>query len=201
MVGSRVRLGDVRDATATRSRIMAAAAAEFAEHGIAGARIDRIAAAARANKAQIYAYIGTKDALFDAVFGVHVASNVNAVPFAPRDLPGYAVQLYDAYLADPTLVRLLAWRRLERTPTGDLFAHLPHHADEVHAALLDAQRDGVVVDDLAPEDIWPMLIALAGTWAQAAIVHTADPAEPLKVHQRRRRVLRTTVRRAFCVPS
>lgn len=177
---------------------MAAAAAEFAEHGIAGARVDRIAAAARANKAQIYSYIGSKDQLFDAVFDAHVASNVNAVPFTARDLPGYVVALYDAYLADPDLVRLLAWRRLERTPTGDLFAYLPHHDAQVHAALIDAQRDGAVVDDLASEDIWPMLIALAGTWAQTAIVRTADPSEPPEVHDRRRRALEATVRRAFC---
>jgi hypothetical protein len=38
---------------------------------------------------------------------------------------------------------------------------------------------------------------LAGTWAQASIVHAADPAEPATDHERRRRALATTTRRAF----
>ena len=36
-----------RDADAARARIMAAATAEFAEHGLAGGRVDRIATAAQ----------------------------------------------------------------------------------------------------------------------------------------------------------
>ena len=39
-----------RDAEATKARILEAATAEFAAHGIAGARVDRIAASAGANK-------------------------------------------------------------------------------------------------------------------------------------------------------
>lgn len=39
-----------RDAEATRCRILAAATAEFAAHGIAGARVDRIAKAAQSHK-------------------------------------------------------------------------------------------------------------------------------------------------------
>lgn len=56
-----------RDPRATQARILAAAKAEFAEHGLAGARVDRIAARADANKRMIYHYFGNKDALFQAV--------------------------------------------------------------------------------------------------------------------------------------
>ena len=56
-----------RDSTATKARLLEAATEEFAAHGIAGARVDRIAAAANANKQLIYAYFGSKDQLFDAV--------------------------------------------------------------------------------------------------------------------------------------
>ena len=58
----------LRDAEATRRRLIDAARVEFAEHGIAGARVDRIAADAQANKAQIYHYFGNKDRLFDAMW-------------------------------------------------------------------------------------------------------------------------------------
>ena len=53
-----------RDAEATKARIFEAATAEFAAHGIAGARVDRIAQNAKANKQLIYAYFGDKQKLF-----------------------------------------------------------------------------------------------------------------------------------------
>ena len=56
-----------RDADASRARILDAATAEFARHGLGGARVDQIAAAAGANKRMLYYYFGNKDALFAAV--------------------------------------------------------------------------------------------------------------------------------------
>jgi AcrR family transcriptional regulator len=55
-----------RESAATRRRLIEAARVEFAARGSAGARIDRIAAAAKANKAQIYRYFGSKEQLFDS---------------------------------------------------------------------------------------------------------------------------------------
>ncbi|WP_090593957.1 TetR family transcriptional regulator [Auraticoccus monumenti] len=188
----------MRDAAATRERILAAATAEFAQHGMAGARVDRIATAASSNKAQLYAYFGGKDALFDTIFAAHVAANVDGVPLTVDDLPGYAVRLYDAYLHDPVLVRLVTWARLERTPAGDLFAHWADHDVAKLSEVTRAQQAGLVVDDVDPADLWSLLIALAGTWAQASITWTATPDEPEADHERRRRALAATVRRAFC---
>jgi AcrR family transcriptional regulator len=54
------------DAAATRSRLIEAAVREFAAYGLAGARVDRIAAAAAANKRAIYDYFRSKEGLFDA---------------------------------------------------------------------------------------------------------------------------------------
>src|SRR5512135_849829 len=45
-------------------RILAAAAAEFAARGFAGARVDRIARAARVNKAMLYYHFGNKENLY-----------------------------------------------------------------------------------------------------------------------------------------
>jgi len=187
----------MRNAEATRKRILEAATAEFAEHGIAGARVDRIALSAATNKAQLYSYFGNKDALFDATFTAHVLANVDSVELTVDDLPGYAVRLYDAYLDDPALIRLITWARLERTPTGYLFGDLGHYDVDNHARIARAQADGVLIDDLEPGDLWALLISLAGTWAQASIVHAADPDEPATDHERRRRALAATTRRAF----
>src|SRR6202000_170537 len=112
---------------ATSRRILDAATGEFAERGIAGARIDRIIAAAHTNKAQLYGYFGSKDGLFDAVIAGSVDRITNAVPFNVDDMAGWAVKLYDENLRHPELVRLTAWVRLERRPARPLFRR---YADE-----------------------------------------------------------------------
>ncbi|MFO1038596.1 MAG: TetR/AcrR family transcriptional regulator [Geminicoccaceae bacterium] len=56
-----------RDPQATQARILAAAKAEFAKKGLAGARVDAIAAKAKINKRMIYHYFHSKDDLFLAV--------------------------------------------------------------------------------------------------------------------------------------
>ena len=56
-----------RDAETTKARILAAAKQEFARLGLGGARVDRIALKAAANKRMIYHYFGGKEDLFRAV--------------------------------------------------------------------------------------------------------------------------------------
>lgn len=51
-------------AEATRQRILDAALTEFAANGLAGARVDEIAARAGANKRMLYAYFGSKEDLW-----------------------------------------------------------------------------------------------------------------------------------------
>ena len=85
-----------RDAEATKKRLLEAGRAEFAAHGLMGARVDRIAAAAQSNKAQIYNYFESKAGLFDAVWEDLVCQIVDAMPLDVNDLPGVAVTLSDA---------------------------------------------------------------------------------------------------------
>src|SRR5215813_3009987 len=66
--------GRPRDSRATKELLLAAATEEFAEHGLAGARIDRIAERAGANKRLLYVYFGDKDQIFDAVLERQIAS-------------------------------------------------------------------------------------------------------------------------------
>jgi len=56
-----------RDPEGMRLRILAAAKREFATYGLAGARVDRIAAEAGANKRMLYYHVGNKDDLYLAV--------------------------------------------------------------------------------------------------------------------------------------
>jgi AcrR family transcriptional regulator len=57
----------IRDPKGTQARILDAATEEFARFGLGGARVDRIAARAGANKRMLYYYFGDKDQLFLAV--------------------------------------------------------------------------------------------------------------------------------------
>jgi TetR/AcrR family transcriptional regulator len=70
----------------SRARVFRAAAAEFAARGYAGASVDRIARAARLNKAMIYYHFRSKSALYRAIlrdmFGA-VAARVQGVAASP----------------------------------------------------------------------------------------------------------------------
>ena len=61
------RLGSRGQPEESRAAILRAAASEFSEHGIAGARTDAIARAAKVNKALLYYYFGDKKRLYGAV--------------------------------------------------------------------------------------------------------------------------------------
>jgi TetR/AcrR family transcriptional regulator len=56
-----------RNPEATRNKLLLAARREFADSGLAGARVDEIAARAGVNKQLVYHYFGDKDALYLAV--------------------------------------------------------------------------------------------------------------------------------------
>jgi len=168
---------------------------EFAAQGIAGARVDRISVDAKTSKAQMYVYYGSKEALFDAVLADHVGAILDAVPLTADDLPGYAVRLYDAYLAYPQLVRLATWARLERSPEGHLFAEVDE-APKLRAVAA-AQDAGHIDRSLPPADVHSMVISLAMTWSSNSLSYTATTNDPAADHERRRASLAEAVRRAF----
>ena len=81
------RSQQVRSAT-SRQRLLTAAAAEFAARGFAGASVDRIARAARVNKAMIYYHFRSKAALYREILRdmfEAVAAGVARVAQTPAD--------------------------------------------------------------------------------------------------------------------
>jgi AcrR family transcriptional regulator len=180
---------------ATSRRILDAAAEEFAERGIAGARIDRIITAARTNKAQLYGYYGSKDGLFDAVIADRADRLMNTIPFDPGDLPGWAVGMYDENLRHPDLVRLMTWLRLERRPAGRLSDNLSERDEAKLAAIARAQQAGRLRDG-DPFDLIVLVIAMACAWSPASNAYAATADEPEADHDRRRALLADAVKRA-----
>ncbi len=85
----------------SRERLLAAAAAEFAARGFDGAKVDRIAARARVNKAMLYYHFRSKAALYRQVlhdvFGEVAAAVADATP--PRDPPEERIRRFVAAVA------------------------------------------------------------------------------------------------------
>ncbi|MCX5049400.1 MULTISPECIES: TetR family transcriptional regulator [unclassified Streptomyces] len=155
----------VRDPEATKARIFEAAVAEFARHGIAGARIDRIASAAKANKQLIYAYFGNKAELFTQVLGNRMVDLAVSVPVDPDDIEGWIDRLLDYHAAHPELLRLLFWEGMEygTTELPDEAERQEHYARKV-AAVQDGQDRGVITDVMPARDLLFLLVAIAN-WA------------------------------------
>ncbi|WJY00353.1 TetR family transcriptional regulator [Curtobacterium sp. 458] len=154
-----------RDADATRARLLGAARDEFAAVGIAGARVDRIAAAATSNKAQIYHYFGSKDGLFDAVFDAVVADTLDEVEITPDDLPGYAGRLHDSYDRRPWVQRLATWYRLERGDAGSRIGAVVRSNAAKVEAIAAAQRAGTVRDTFTAPELLGLVIHTAALWS------------------------------------
>jgi AcrR family transcriptional regulator len=155
-----------RDAEATRVRLVEAAIKEFAEFGIAGGRVDRIALHANANKAQIYHYFGSKDQLFDAAFAEISARVAAAVPFDAYNLPGYASNLADLYEQQPEILRIATWQRLER-PSDDTNPRIQDTVRTKLGAIRTAQQEGALPDRYPPEVLLGLVLNLASSWAAA----------------------------------
>ena len=88
----------IRNAEASRARVWMAAAHEFAAKGFDGAKVDRIAAAARVNKAMIYYHFASKAGLFNAILHDTFAAIATAVQ-GVRDAGGTAEFQMRAYVA------------------------------------------------------------------------------------------------------
>jgi AcrR family transcriptional regulator len=187
----------VRDGQASRERLLDAATREFSEYGLAGARVDRIAATAGVNKAQLYGWYGNKDSLFDIIFTRHLATIASRVPVDGFDLPDYVVRLYDFYLEDPTHVRLATWMRLERVPTGLLAEQMSEFIAPMLDAIASAQAAGNVTDRYTPMEAYQLAISLSLTWSPASVLIAASRDDDPSEHERRREILRYAARHTF----
>jgi TetR/AcrR family transcriptional regulator len=103
-----------RDAEKTRLNILAAAEAEFAQKGLAGARVDTIAETAGANKRMIYYYFRSKEELYVAVLErayTQMRTNESELALShlkPLDAIRTLVEFkFDYSAAHPKLIKLL----------------------------------------------------------------------------------------------
>jgi AcrR family transcriptional regulator len=130
-----------------RDRILTAAEAEFVAHGFAGARVDRIAAAAGVNKQLLFHYFESKAGLYGAVAEA-VASRLD-LESVGRGTPGERLREMVRRLAAaaPELGALLGDDTRSRAVRA------------VVRILEDGQRSGHFRDDVSPEPVAEVVVS------------------------------------------
>ena len=170
------------DTERTKRLLLDAATAEFSEHGLAGARVDRIAAAAGVNKERIYQYFGKKDDLFAAVLAARLRLAMDEVPMrgeGPEAVGDYAGRLFDHHVADGLIPRLVFWEGLERgSATVADAARVEYHAAKV--ARFQELLPGI--DRAAAGELLLTIVTLVNAWPVLehldAFLMSGGPARP-----------------------
>jgi len=159
-----------RDAERTRRLLREAAAAEFAEHGLHGTTIERIAARAGVNKERLYNYFGDKTALFAAVVSEQLTRIATEVPLAAgsvAEVAEFAAQAFDYQLDHPDLGRLVVWEGISDSgvlPDEGVRTRL--YREKV-ALLQDAQQVGTISSAIPAPHLLFLLLSLASWWVAA----------------------------------
>ncbi|MET8983391.1 TetR family transcriptional regulator [Streptomyces sp. NPDC004539] len=185
---------------ATRERIVSAATTEFARYGIAGARIDRIAKAAKTSKERVYAYFRGKEKLYSFVSGRELAAVTEAARMDPADLPGYAGRIHDYFIAHPERHRLMMWGQLELDPNATPAEDNPMQQSLMAKTeqLRQAQQDGRLDPSWNPLDVLVLVNQIASAWAmQPDLAATVPAAERSDFLAARRSAIVAAVERVF----
>jgi AcrR family transcriptional regulator len=145
-----------------REQLLDAAISEFAEFGLSGARVDRIAKRAKANKQLIYYYFGDKNGLFDAAVAkmtVRFQAVRSSLPVALADRPA---AYFVGASKDTDLIRLLQWEALSagEGPIVEEGSRAKHMRDGV-TTLRSDQKSESAGTDLDAAQLFLSLQALA----------------------------------------
>jgi AcrR family transcriptional regulator len=158
-------------AEATRRRILDAAIAEFADKGLAGARVDEIAARAGANKRMLYAYFGSKDELWLTVLEHAYAAKrdeeraIEVDALAPAEAMAALVRFNLRYTArHPEFVALLNQENVHRAAYLRRSAAVPALysplLDTLAAVLARGAAAGAFRRDVDPLQLYVTIVAL-----------------------------------------
>lgn len=186
------------DSEATKRRLIDAAVWEFSEYGIMGARVDRIAARAKANKQSIYMYFGSKEGLFTAAFEERIRDFHGSVTFDVLDLPAYAGRLFDKFEDAPDTRRLTLWYHLERSVANVPVPLIEESTRAEVEAIRRAQADGKVSSTYGAAILLGLIRSIALTW------HTQVPQlhDGARVSRRRKRqIIEEAVRALVADPA
>lgn len=159
-----------------RDRILSAAAAEFARLGFAGARVERIAAAAGVNKQLLFHYFGSKSGLHRAALTALLDRSIATAPAskAPAERLRELVANLGAVVAShPSLLALLASRAGDPESLAAASAWLARARQQARQILQDGQRTGYVRDDVEVDAVAEVVVGATLGMTTAGDLETA----------------------------
>ncbi len=197
-------LEPIRDAERTRRAILDAAEIEFADKGLAGARVDVIAEEACANKRMLYYYFGSKEDLYMAVLERAYGAmrererELNFTDLEPLDAIRTLVEFkFDYYVTNPRIIPLLAAENMN----GGKYLKRSRRLRDMHLSLIGmirkvlaaGERQGVIRPGIDPFQLYVSFSALSYFYfSNAATLSTAFGRDLMSAAERK-------VRRAHAV--
>ena len=199
------KMGTRGQPAASRAAILRAAAEEFAEHGIAGARTEAIAREARVNKALLYYYFKDKETLYGAVLD-NAFSGLKATVFRvldsdlpPREKIMTYMGTYFDFIASNQVYPKLMQREMMRAREG----HSPHieklvtnYFQPIYARVGDLLRKGIAEGEfrkIDPAHFIPSMVAMIIFYFSSAPLMQQivgfNPLAPERIAERRAAVL------------
>jgi TetR/AcrR family transcriptional regulator len=199
------KMGTRGQPAASRAAILRAAAEEFAEHGIAGARTEAIAREARVNKALLYYYFKDKETLYGAVLD-NAFSGLKAAVFRvlDSDLPPRKkimtyVGTYFDFIASNQVYPKLMQREMMRAREG----HSPHieklvknYFQPIFARVSELLQKGMAEGEfrkIDPAHFIPSMVAMIIFYFSSAPLMQKivrfNPLAPERIAERRAAVL------------
>jgi TetR/AcrR family transcriptional regulator len=199
------RMGSRGQPEESRAAILQAAAREFAEYGIAGARTDAIAREARVNKALLYYYFKDKETLYGAVLD-DAFSGLRSTVFdvldskqKPREKVLAYVGAYFDFVASHPLFPRLMHREMMQARAGaspHLERLIKNYFQPIFARVSEVLRQGIAAGEFRPVDpahFVPSMIAIIVFYFSGAPVMRRivgfDPLTPQRIAERRAAVL------------
>jgi AcrR family transcriptional regulator len=204
-----VPTGRTNDPQRTQANILEVAEAEFGEHGLAGARIDRIAELTRTSKRMIYYYFGSKEGLYLAVLEEtyrrvrDVEAQLHLQDLEPEDaLRRLVAFTFDHHLHHEYYIRVVMSENINR---GQYLAQSPR-IQELNVPAIAAIRNlldrgvkgGIFRKGLDPVDIHASISALSffnvSNRHTFGLIFKLDMLSPAYIAQRRANVVEMVVR-------
>ncbi len=199
----------VNDPELTRADILEVATREFAEKGLAGARVDLIAQATRTSKRMLYYYFGSKEGLYVAVLEqAYRRIRETEAQLRLDDLPPEAalralvLSTVDYHLAHPDFARLVMTENIHR---GEYLAR-SEEIQRLNVPAIDAVRriyerglqQGLFRPGVDPIDLHMSISALAvfnvANRHTFALIFKRDLDSPAALAARRESIAETIVR-------
>jgi AcrR family transcriptional regulator len=189
----------------SRAAILLAAAHEFADHGIAGARTDAIAREARVNKALLYYYFKDKETLYGAVLDDAFSGLKTAVfrvldsDLAPREKIMAYVGAYFDFVASNQIYPRLMQREMMRAREGaspHIDKMIKAYIQPIFGRVSELMRKGIADGEFRPVNpvhFVPSMVALIVFYFSNAPMMQKiagfNPLTPERIAERRVAVL------------